>query len=91
MRIAFAPRFEKTHSGPMSFFGAENVAGLIWVREGRYGMRSGEYRVAKVYLDGATLYTLYFGNQCLKVCADWSQAQDVAAEHAETGGAHAID
>lgn len=60
----------------------ETVAGLHWQREGRYSMRAGEYRCAKVYLDGCTLYPLYFGNETLKYCNDFQEAQAVAAEHA---------
>jgi hypothetical protein len=57
-----------------------------WERVGAYGMRAGSYAVAKVYVDGCTLYELRHGDTLLKTCNDFAECQQVAAEHAR--GAH---
>jgi hypothetical protein len=45
-------------------------------------MRSGEYRVAKNFVDGCTLYALYFGDELLKWCNDFGECKDAAEAHA---------
>lgn len=58
---------------------------MKWKRVSEYGMQSGPYKVAKVFLDGATLYGVSHDSQekMLKWCADWEQAQEYAKEHKE--------
>jgi len=45
-------------------------------------MQSGEYRVAKNFVDGCTLYALYFGDELLKWCNDFGECKDAAEAHA---------
>lgn len=56
---------------------------MIWQRVGLYGMVSDQYAVAKVYLDGCTLYELRYGDELLKTCNDFAECKAVALEHAE--------
>ena len=56
---------------------------LKWQRVGEYGMQSGEYRVAKTFVDGCTLYQLFFGNELLKWCGDFDECREVAESHME--------
>lgn len=58
------------------------VGGLVWERVSQYAMKSGEYRCAKVFIDGCTMYVLYHPDKLLKHCECFSEAQVVAAEHA---------
>lgn len=55
---------------------------MKWERGGAYGMRSGEYRVCKVYVDGCTLYGLYFEADLICWCNDFDEAKELALAHA---------
>lgn len=54
---------------------------LIWQRVSTTGMVSGEYRVGKYFLDGCTLYRVYFGIGLLKTCNDFAECKEVAEAH----------
>jgi hypothetical protein len=55
---------------------------MKWERVGAYGMRSGEYRVCKAFLDGCTLYGLYHLDALLCWCNDFDECKELAEAHA---------
>lgn len=56
---------------------------LNWIRSSKYGMKTdcGRYHCGKVYLDGCTLYELWFGNIKLKTANDFEECRDAADLH----------
>lgn len=54
---------------------------MKWDRVSAYGMQCGEYRVAKCFIDGCTLYVIYYKHDQLKVCNDFDECKEVAKEH----------
>ena len=54
---------------------------MNWQKVGSHGMQSGEYRVAKNFVDGCTLYALHFGDELLKWCNDFDECKAVAEAH----------
>lgn len=56
---------------------------MIWVKVGTHGMQSGDYRVAKNYIDGCTLYQVFFKDELLKHCNDFDECKEVANNHAK--------
>ena len=59
---------------------------MDWQKVGTHGMKSGEYRVAKNFVDGCPLYALYFGDELLKWCNDFGECKDAAEAHAKRNG-----
>lgn len=54
---------------------------MQWDRVGTHGMQSGNYRVAKVYVDGCTLYVLHFKDDRLGHFNDFAECKAAAIEH----------
>jgi hypothetical protein len=54
---------------------------MNWAKVGTHGMQSGEFRVAKNYVDGCTLYALYFKHELLKWCNSFDECKEVAETH----------
>lgn len=59
---------------------------MKWSRVGKYGMRSGNYSVGKVFLDGASLYELWFNNDLIKTCNDFDECKAFAEQHRRNHG-----
>ena len=57
---------------------------MDWIRVGKYGMKCGPYSVGKVFLDGCTLYQVWFNNDNIKTCNDFAECNQVVAEHAKS-------
>ena len=51
---------------------------MNWTRVGSHGMQSSEYRVAKNFVDGTTLYAVYFKHELLKWCNSFDECKEVA-------------
>ena len=58
---------------------------MIWTRHGEMGMISEPYRVGKYYLDGCTLYGLFFNDKRLGYFDCFEDAQTEAERHARGG------
>ena len=54
---------------------------MKWERVGKYGMISEPYRVGKYFLDGCTLYGLYFHNERLGYFNSFEECREAADEH----------
>lgn len=54
---------------------------MKWQRVGTHGMQSGDYRVAKNYLDGCTLYQVFYREELLKWCNDFNECREVVEKH----------
>ena len=56
---------------------------MKWQRVSSHGMQSGEYRVAKDFIDGCSLYVLYHNHELIKVCNDFDECKQLAKEHSK--------
>lgn len=54
---------------------------MKWERVNSHGMQSGEYRVGKVFLDGCTLYQLWYRYELIKTCNDFDECKEEAKKH----------
>lgn len=54
---------------------------MNWTRHGEMGMVSEPYRVGKYFLDGSTLYGLWFGDDLLGYFNDFEECQMRAESH----------
>lgn len=56
---------------------------MLWQRKGDYGMISEPYRVAKLFRDGCSLYTLHFGDERLGWFNSFEECKEAAEAHAK--------
>ena len=54
---------------------------MNWTRHGEFGMVSDPYRVGKYYLDGCTLYGLWFNHELIGYFNDFEDCQIAAEKH----------
>ena len=54
---------------------------MNWQRVGTHGMQSGDYRVAKNYVDGCTLYVCFYKDKRICTKNDFDECKEVAEKH----------
>ena len=54
---------------------------MIWQRSGEVGMISPPYQVGKFFIEGCTLYGLWFNDDHLGYFNDFEEAQEAAEKH----------
>ena len=54
---------------------------MIWQKVGTHGMQSGEYRVAKNFVDGCTLYACFYKDKRICTKNDFDEIKDFINEN----------
>ena len=56
---------------------------MIWKRHGEVGMISPPYRIGEFFLDGSTLYGLWFNDEHLGYFNSFEECQEEAEKHSD--------